>query len=108
MKWTCTEKCYFLSTLWENGQIVEGEQFVKNKYFEPIDNEALDLCQKSGRDAEVQEFFEPEFVPDPELMKKSVQELRAEYYYVEWKPSLRKADFVKAIMNYVRGSQHMQ
>lgn len=100
MKWMCIEDCYFLSNLWKNGDQVEGKEFVQNKYFQPIDNEALQLCQENGRQAEIDEFFDSEVEPDPELMKRSVQELRNIYYNVEWKATMRKPDFVKAIMKH--------
>ena len=100
MKWLCTEKCYFLSTLWENGDQVEGPQFVNNKYFEPMDNEALAMCQQHGRNDEIADFYTPEVEPDPELMKKSVQDVRAIYSDVEWKSNMRKPEFVKAIMRH--------
>lgn len=100
MKWLCIEDCYFASNLWKNGDQVEGEKFAQNKYFQPMDNEALALCQEAGRQDEVNDFFDTEVEPDPELMKKSVQELRNLYYDVEWKATMRKPDFVKEIMKH--------
>lgn len=96
------EDCYFMSTLFKRGEGVEGHQFAANKHFQPMDKEAVDEVLAMGREAELPEQ-EEDFVPDPELMSKSVMQLRSLYPGVEWRANMRKPEFVKSIMEATNG-----
>jgi hypothetical protein len=102
MKFVCMEDCYFMSNLFKRGEGVEGHQFASNRHFKPMDKEAVDEIQALGREAELPEQ-EDAFVPDPELMKKSVMQLRSLYPGVEWRANMRKPEFVKSIMESTNG-----
>lgn len=102
MRFVCTEDCYFMSNLFKRGDGVEGHQFAANKHFDPIDEEAVAEVRALGREVEMPEP-DDDFVPDPELMAKSVMQLRSLYPEVEWKANMRKPDFVKSIMEATNG-----
>jgi hypothetical protein len=91
-----------MSNLFKMGEGVEGHQFAENKHFKPIDEEAMGEVRALGREVEMPEP-EDDFVPDPELMAKSVMQLRSLYPGVEWKSNMRKPEFVKSIMEATNG-----
>jgi len=116
MKFQCMEDCYFLSTLWKRGELVEGHQFAENKHFAPMDKEAEIEVQAYGREP-VKPKRKVKEKLDPELKKMTLVKLRNVYSHVEWKNNMTKTQFIRAIMDDQRQqkekldaqpSQHLQ